>query len=70
MNKLQVNMQIAIQALKDIDQPLVALERDKPEGTVLNGMAWSICNDPEHLKEIARTALRKIGRSSPESPWQ
>lgn len=47
------------QALEDIADPLAALRRDaEAQGRQLSGAAYSIANDPHHLKEIARRALK------------
>ncbi len=46
-------------ALRDIVDPLAALRRDADaKSAKLSGMAYSIANDPEHLKRLARAALK------------
>jgi hypothetical protein len=54
-------LSIAIQALKDIVDPISALRRDIKDDEVLNGcLAISLSNDQSHLKNIAKEALLKI----------
>lgn len=45
-------------ALNDITEPLTYMKRKADEeGLRLSGMAYSISQDPEYLKEIAREAI-------------
>jgi chromosome segregation ATPase len=51
-------LEAAERALADIVNPLAAMKRRaEAEGARLSGMAYQIANDPNHLKEIARSAL-------------
>lgn len=51
----------ALEALKDIVDPISALKRSMQAVDVLNGqMAYQLSNDPEHLKSVARATLRAI----------
>jgi hypothetical protein len=56
-------LDIAIQALKDILNPIAALYRDsKAGGYTLDGrMAVDLSRNAEYLKDIARDALRELG---------
>ena len=54
-------LEILSQALKDIMYPLAALKRKLKEDEILNEYAAKLINDPNHLKSIAKEALRKIG---------
>lgn len=46
------------EALEDIVDPIVAMQRDLPEGYSFNGaMALSIVQNPEYYKSIARAAI-------------
>lgn len=53
-------------ALNDITEPLAYMKRNADEeGLRLSGMAYSISQDPEYLKEIARKAIadaKKAGK--------
>ena len=52
-------LNIAIQALKDIVDPISGIKRTLTLGEQLNGqMAILLSNDPNYLKEIARNALK------------
>ena len=48
----------AIQALKDIIDPIGQMKREMPEGARLNHLAGRIADDPGHLRSIAKEALR------------
>lgn len=56
----------ALQAIKDITHTLDMLEREKPEGTMLNRIALHLANDPGFLRDIAQKALRKMEDASPK----
>jgi len=53
-------LEIAMQALEDICNPLGALERNLKEGEKLNGLAVQIIKDPYYLQGIAKKALEII----------
>lgn len=54
-------LKIAIQALEDIENPLLKMEREMPQGCRLDGhMACMMAEDHNFLKREARDALRKI----------
>jgi hypothetical protein len=56
--ELRQRLEAAERALADIVNPLAAMKRRaEAEGARLSGMAYQIANDPNHLKEIARSAL-------------
>ena len=55
-------LEVAAQALWDILHPIAKIRREMKPGYVLNGMAHQIATDPEHLRLIARDALRRMGR--------
>ena len=54
-------LEIAIQALEDICNPLGCLQRDLKDGERLNSMAVQVIKDPYYLQGIAKEALKKIG---------
>lgn len=55
---MRTKLEIATQALKDVADPLMAMRRHaESQGATLSGMAHSICNDPYHIKKIAKEAL-------------
>jgi len=53
-------LEIAMQALEDICNPLGALERKIKEGEKLNGLAVQIIKDPYYLQSIAKEAIARI----------
>jgi len=53
-------LEIAMQALEDICNPLGALERNLKEGEKLNGLAVQIIKDPYYLQGIAKEAIARI----------
>ena len=54
-------LEIAIQALNDIIDPVNKLRRNLKEGELLNGLfAIQIMKDPSYLRSIASNALLKI----------
>ena len=60
-------LNIAIQALEDIIDPIGKIKREMPKGYVLDGRsAVELADDPGNLKMIARVALREIrGNTKP-----
>ena len=54
-------LEIAVQALEDICNPLGMLRRKLKEDERLNELAVNVIKDPYFLKSIAETALREIG---------
>ena len=54
-------LEIAIQALKDIEDPISALRRNlKPDEQLDGRMAVSLSEDSTYLKATARQALNEI----------
>lgn len=54
-------LDIAIKALKQIDDPIDHMRVSLEKGQRLNGqMAYLLSQDHNYLKEIARTAIKKI----------
>lgn len=54
-------LQIALQALKDIIDPIGSFQRGLKEGETINGlMAIRLSEDHNYLKEIAQKALIAI----------
>jgi len=54
-------LKIAAQALKDIVDPIEQMNRELEEGYRLDGqMAHKLSQDPNYLREIAKTALDKL----------
>jgi len=54
-------LKIAIQALEDIENPILKMQRELPKGCQLDGhMAWMLSDDHNFLKREAREAIRKI----------
>ncbi|MDO8604361.1 MAG: hypothetical protein Q7K40_03110 [bacterium] len=52
---------IALQALDDIADPITALKRNLKPGESLNGpTAINLKNSPDHLRNIATTAIKQI----------
>jgi len=59
--KIDKALNLAIQALEDLVDPIGAIKRNMKPTEQLNGyMAIQISNDPNHLKTIATNALRAI----------
>jgi len=58
-------IEIAVQALKDIADPIGKFRRELEPGYQLNGMmAVQISQDHNHLKAEAKAALRKMGKDA------
>lgn len=56
-------LETAVQALRDIIDPIGKMRREMPEGHTLSGSyAAMMAESAEHLRGIAREALRKLGR--------
>ena len=54
-------LQIALQALKDIVDPISSFQRNLKEGETINGlMAVKLSEDHNYLKDIAQKALAAI----------
>ena len=59
--RLERERDAAVEALRDVVDPIGAIKRTMQAGCVLNGqMAMQLSNDPEYLKGIARATLRAI----------
>jgi len=53
-----------LDALNDITEPLAYMKRKADEeGLHLSGVAYSISQDPEYLKEIARKAIAEAKKA-------
>jgi hypothetical protein len=64
MTNTEKNMNIAIQALRDIAYPIDGLRRQLKVGEQLAGIAAvSLSNDSNYLKQIALKALAEMGES-------
>jgi len=60
-NTEKEKLAITIQALKDVIQPIDKIKRELEDGYQIDGrMAVALANDPNHLREIATEALKKI----------
>lgn len=59
---MKTKLSIATQALIDISEPITAMRRyAESKGAELNGhMAYTLSNDPYHLKNIAKKALSEM----------
>lgn len=58
---LQQKYKIAIQALRDVRNPVERFRRELPEGARLDGyMTYQLCSMSETYKNIASTALKKL----------
>jgi len=54
-------LEIAVQALNDVIDPISKMNRELEEGYRLDGqMAIKLSQDPNYLREIAKTALSEI----------
>jgi len=54
-------LKIAVQALNDVIDPISKMNRELEEGYRLDGqMAHKLSQDPNYLREIAKTALDKL----------
>lgn len=61
---MKTKLEIATQALVDVADPLTALRvYAESQGATLSGMAHSIANDPNHIKQIAKKALEEMAHS-------
>lgn len=60
---------IAVQALRDIANPLDKLQRECPANSRLDGkFAAMLCNDAEHLKREAKAALSVLDGETTAPP--
>jgi hypothetical protein len=54
---------LALKALKEINDPIAAMRNNLKEGEILNGiMAVALSKDPEYLRNIAFGALSEINK--------
>lgn len=54
-------LNIAVQALEYIVDPISSMKKELKEGEKLSGLyAYQLSNDPNYLKNIAKEALKKI----------
>ena len=60
-DSLIAKLKIAVEALHNIENPILEMQKSLPEGAILNGgMAVQLSQDHNYLKKIAREALGKI----------
>lgn len=57
---LREQLNIAMQALKDIENPIAGMQRKLKPDERLGSSAYSISRDPEYLKNIARQAIATL----------
>lgn len=56
-------LKVAVEALHNIENPILAMQESLPEGAVLNGgMACQLSEDHNYLQSIARKALSDISK--------
>ena len=58
---IKAKLDIAVKALKAINNPIGDMVARLKKGERLSSAAYSISRDPEYLKRVARAALDKLG---------
>lgn len=61
IERLTAELAECISALKKIANPIDAMQRELPDGARLNGaMATALANDPNYLRDVAKTILQNL----------